>query len=222
MNTYYIVDVYVVRAFFYSSSFLDCSLHSRVESWWHSALQNCTRTLVMVITRNMDFIPLPTKAGRWQMVWHGPRLGFVAETGRYVATSMETPWVRFFCLLAFVPFFLLHVFRFSFLIFFPASRYLVSSSCPFVCSAAICYSPKYVFYSTCSFCLRHLYRTSSRNSLVFYFVAVISRVAFFLLCLALDLPNLNLKRLIFLCLRYHRICIALGSRIRKDTGADVG
>ena len=47
---------------------------------------------------------------------------------------------------------------------------------------------KYVFYSTCSFCLCHLYPTPSRNSLVFYsfsfffFVALISRVAFFLLC----------------------------------------
>ena len=35
------------------------------------------------------------------MVWQGPRLGFVAETGRLVA--METPRVRFSCLLAFAP-----------------------------------------------------------------------------------------------------------------------
>ena len=34
---------------------------------------------------------------RWQMVWQGPRLGFVAETGRFIA--METAWVRFSCLL---------------------------------------------------------------------------------------------------------------------------
>ena len=63
---------------------------------------------------------------------------------------------------------------------------------------------KYVFYSTCSFCLLcHLYPTPSRNSFVFgsfsiFFVALISRVAFFFCCalvpgtLALDLPTLNL------------------------------
>ena len=47
-------------------------------------------------TRGVDsgssdtLIPLPTRAGRrWKIVWLGPRLGFVAETARFVA--METP-----------------------------------------------------------------------------------------------------------------------------------
>ena len=89
-------------------------------------------------------------------------------------------------------------------IFFPASRcvhllrVLSSVKQP---SATL---SKYVFYSTCSFCLLcHLYPTSSRDSFVlysfsFFFVALVSRVAFFLLCrlvpgtLALDLPTLNL------------------------------
>ena len=69
-------------------------------------------------------------------------LGFVAETGRFVA--IETPWVRFFCLLLFVCALLptlIFVFRFSFLIvFFPASRYVYRLSFSFVCAAAICYS----------------------------------------------------------------------------------
>ena len=55
-------------------------------------------------------ISLLTRARRWQMVWQSPRLGFVAETGKFVA--METPWVRFSCL-KFVPCFLLFFF-FSF------------------------------------------------------------------------------------------------------------
>ena len=48
------------------------------------------------------------------------RLGFVAETARFVA--METPGVRFSCMLAFVPCFLLCVL--FVLYFFSASRYV--------------------------------------------------------------------------------------------------
>ena len=55
-------------------------------------------------------------------------------------------------LLAFVPCFLLFVFRVLFSHFFPASRHVfVSSSRLFVCAASGTVS-KYVFYSTCSFC----------------------------------------------------------------------
>ena len=104
-------------------------------------------------------------------------------------------------LLAFVPRFLLFVFRFSSL-FFPASGYIylrVPSSVQQPSATLI----KYVFYSTCSFCLCHLCPTPSRNSTVFYsfcffFVALFSRVAFFCCCalvpgtLALDSPTLNL------------------------------
>ena len=69
---------------------------------------------------------------------------------------------------------LLPTFRFLFFFFFfPASRYVcLSSSCPFACAAAICYSSlsKDVYYSTCSFCLLcHLYPTPSRNSFVLLF-----------------------------------------------------
>ena len=93
-------------------------------------------------------------------------------------------------LLAFVPCFLLFVFHFSFLsflIFFPCIPECLSSSCPFVCAAAIC-------FCTCSFCLCHLHPTPSRNSFVLYsfrifFVALISRVAFFLLCSRTRYPS---------------------------------
>ena len=52
---------------------------------------------------------------------------------------METPSVRFsrllLCLASYFSFYFL-----AFLIFFPTSRYVLSSACPFVCAAAICYS----------------------------------------------------------------------------------
>ena len=123
------------------------------------------------------------------MVWQGPRLGFVAEAGRFAA--METPWVRFSCLLAVVPCFLIFVFRFSFpsfLIFFLHPGMFIFFVSLRLCSNLLL--SKYVFYSTCSFCLLcHLYPTPPRNSSVFtysfsfsFFVALISRVAFFLLC----------------------------------------
>ena len=80
-------------------------------------------------------------------------------------------------LLAFVPCFLLFVFRFPFFstwYFFSFIPVCLSSSCPFVCAAAICYSQQgriIVVYinSTCSFCstMCHLYPTPSQNSFVF-------------------------------------------------------
>ena len=120
-----------------------------------------------------------------------------------------------FCL-AFVPCFLLFVFRFLFvfLFFFPASRYVYllrvpssaqQPSATFITSHHKDESfgratlSKYVSYSTWFFCLCHLFPTPSRISfvflirLVFFFIALISRVAFFFCCalvpgtLALDL-----------------------------------
>ena len=124
------------------------------------------------------------------MVWQGPCLVFVAKPGKKFA--METPWVRLSCLLwCLASYFSFFVFLFFiFLIFFPASRYVyllhVSSSVQQP-SATL---SKYVFCSTYSFCLCHLYPTPSRNyfvvfihpRFVWFFVALISRVAFFLLC----------------------------------------
>ena len=80
-------------------------------------------------------------------------------------------------LLAFVPCFLLFVFRISLLSFHfpPGIRACLPSSCPFVCAAATCYSQQVrVLYSTCSICLCHLYPTPSRNSVVFFSLVVFS------------------------------------------------
>ena len=87
-------------------------------------------------------------------------------------------------LLAFVPCFLLFFFL---LLFFPASRYIYLRRVPSSVQQPSATLSKYVFYSTCSSCLCHLYPTPSRNSfvcirLVFFFVVLISRVAFVLLC----------------------------------------
>ena len=115
-------------------------------------------------------IPLPTRAGRrWQMVWQGPRLGFVARDGKICCYGDALSTIF---LLAFVPCFILFVFRFffSFLsFFFPASRhvYLRVPSSVQQPSATL---SKYVFYSTCSFCLCHLYPTPSRIFLKILFV----------------------------------------------------
>ena len=170
------------------------------------------------------------------MVWQGPRLGFVAETGRFVA--METPWVRFSCLLlCLASYFSFFAFLFFLFLFFPASRYVyllrVSSSV----QPQFATVSKYLFYSTCSFCcvictLPHLGILLFFIRSIFFFVALISRVSFFSCCCALvpgtpalDLLTLNLQRLVFLCptICDHRIFISLWWRIRKDTGgtADV-
>ena len=179
-------------------------------------------------------IPLPTKAGkRWPIVWQDPRLGFVAETGRFVAT--ETPWVRFSCLLL-CRCFLLFVFRCSLLSsFFPASRhvYLRVPSSVQQPSATL---SKYVFYSTCSFCLLcHLYPTPSRNSFFYSFSVLFCSSyfsgGFFLLCFRTRYASTwfayleSLRSVWFFCLNVcdRKKCNSLGWRIRKDTGgtADV-
>ena len=154
------------------------------------------------------------------MVWQGPRLGFVAETGRFVA--METPRARFSCLLVFVPCFLLFVFLFFSFFFSLHPGMFILLRVPSSVQQPSATLSKYVFNSTRSSCLCHLYPTPSRRSFAFYsfgifFVALISRVAFFCCALvpgtlALDLPTLLLQRLVFLCLtvRDHTICISLG------------
>ena len=142
-------------------------------------------------------IPLPTRAGRrWQMVWQGPRPGFVAETERFVALSTI---FLLACFCALLPTFRFSVF-FSFL-FFPCIPVCLSS-CPFVCAAAICCSPHVSTYfivrvlSACVICtLPHLGIILFFYSFSIFFVALISRVAFFCCALvpgtlALDWPAL--------------------------------
>ena len=78
-------------------------------------------------------------------------------------------------LLAFVPCFLLSVFRFSFPcfhIFSPASRYVYLLRVPSAVQQPPSNLSKYVLYSTCSFCLCNLSPTPSRDSFVFLFVYV--------------------------------------------------
>ena len=107
-----------------------------------------------------------------------PRLGFVAETGRFCGYGDAFSTIF---LLVFVPCFLLFVFRFSFLsflIFFPCIpvRYLLRV--PSSVQQPSATLSKYVFYSTCFFCLCHLYPTSSRNYYVFYSFTIFSQLLF--------------------------------------------
>ena len=94
---------------------------------------------------------------------------------------------------------LLPTFRFSFFFsyfcyFFPPSRYVYLLGVPSSVQPSATLS-KYVFCSTCSFCLCHLYPTPSRDFLFLFFsiysvyiyiyiVALISRVAFFFVVLS--------------------------------------
>ena len=59
-------------------------------------------------------------------------------------------------LLAFVPCFLLFIFFFFLFFFFSCIPVCLSSSRPFVCAQPSTTLSKYVFHSTCSFCLCHL------------------------------------------------------------------
>ena len=156
-------------------------------------------------------IPLRTRAGiRWQMVWQGPCLGFVAETGDLLLwRRLVYDFLACFCAL-------LHTFRFSFLsflIFFPASRYVYLLRVPSSVQQPSATLSKYAFYSTCSFCLCHLYSTPSRNYFVLYsFSFFFSWLVFlgwrFFCCalvpgtLALDLPTLILATFGFSLFHY--------------------
>ena len=76
-------------------------------------------------------------------------------------------------------------FFFSFIIFFPCVPVCLSSSCPFVCAAAICYSQKVRIFLLVSFVpypISDFFCFFIR--LVNFFVAPISRVAFFVVVLS--------------------------------------
>ena len=82
-----------------------------------------------IITNHQNnLIPLPTRAGRrWHIVWQGPRLGFVAETGNYVTShALCTIFLPYLCLACHFSHFVL-----------PYPGMCRSSSCSFVCAAAV-------------------------------------------------------------------------------------
>ena len=154
---------------------------------------------------------------------------------------METPWVRFSCFLAFVPCFLLFVFRFSFLIF-SCIPVCLSYSCPFVCAAAICYSQKVRILWSVFFLLGSFVPYPISEFFCFYSFIIRSSIFFrnsyfsfgwlFLLLCSRTRYAINSTWFAYLdSLAFgfslshcgHIICIALGWRIRKDTGgtADV-
>ena len=81
---------------------------------------------------------LPTRAERrWQMLWQGPRLGFVAKTGRFVTGRLEYDF------LAFVPCSLHFLFSPS------LSRYVYLLRVPSSVQQSSASLSKYVVYSTC-------------------------------------------------------------------------
>ena len=93
-----------------------------------------------------NLIRLPTRAGRRRhnIVWQGPRLGFVAETGNFVTTgALSVIFLLFFvlCFRSWVPFsrlFLCLASYFShFLLSYPGM--FTVSSCSFVCAAVSCF-----------------------------------------------------------------------------------
>ena len=141
------------------------------------------------------FIPLPTRARRrWQIVWQDPRLGFVADTGRFV--TMDT-LVRFSRFCSMLPTSLI----FSFLI-----PVCLSFSCSLVCAAAICYSQQvrilqYVFFLLVSFVSYLISKLSCFYLFCvfswFYFSGGVFCCALVLGTLALDLPTLIISLLLF-------------------------
>ena len=119
--------------------------------------------------------------------------------------------------------------------FFPASRYVYLLCAPSSVQHPSAALSKCLFYSTCSFCLCHLYPTPCRNFLVFIrslfycIVALISRVAFFFVVLSYPVRHRlicvpwffsDMFGFLHVTVRDHRICISLW-RIRKDTGGAV-
>ena len=99
-----------------------------------------------------------------KMVWQGPRLGFVAETGRFVA--MGTSRVRFSCLLlclaSYFSFFL------SLLTFSLHPGMLIFLVSLRLCSSHLPLSASMFFIARVLSVLFNLYPTPSRISLVFY------------------------------------------------------
>ena len=126
-------------------------------------------------------IPLPTRAAtRCQMVWQGPRLGFVAESGRFVTMNalstiscfcaLLPTFIIFSCLIpvCFISFVFLRLCGSSHLLLtvLPASTYVCYSTC----SCVICILP-------------HLGIPLFFYSFSIFFVVLIYRVALF--CCAL-------------------------------------
>ena len=158
------------------------------------------------------------------MVWQGPRLGYVAETGRFVTVDALST-ISCFCAL-------LPIFRiFSCLI---PVLVCLSSSCSFVCASVICYSqPLRIIRSTCSF-LCHVVSCLISKFICFYsFVIILVVLISRWRCLLCSRTRYAgawfvyldcLATFGFLCLTVcdYIICISLGWRIRKNTGtADV-
>ena len=81
-------------------------------------------------------MPLLKRVGKiWQIVWQGPRFGFVAETGG--ALLLSTPGVRFH---AFLPCFLLFFFSVLIPVWFSSSYYFVRAAVIWSSSASTCSS----------------------------------------------------------------------------------
>ena len=95
--------------------------------------------------QHWHFIPLWIRAGRrWQIVWQGPRFGFVAETGRFVTTdAMST----ISCPCALLP---------SSSLFSVLTRVCFSSSYSFVRTAVICSTPASACVLLVSFVVCHI------------------------------------------------------------------
>ena len=100
-------------------------------------------------------------------------------------------------------------FFFSFLIFFPASRYVYLLRVPSYVQQSATLS-KYVFYSTCSFCLCHLYPTPFRN----YFVFLFERSEFLIatcekkkltVCVCVCVCSANRQNTVYLCLSTYMV-----------------
>ena len=106
---------------------------ARQRQWWH-------------------LIPLSTRAWRrWQIVWEGPRLGFVAETGSFATMAALSTLFLLLCLAPYFYHFLPYPGMFLLFVHLRlCSNHLLLSA-----------------ISTCSFFLCHLYSAWSRNSFVF-------------------------------------------------------
>ena len=76
-----------------------------------------------------------------EIVWQGPRLGFVAETGRFVAMYSGVDALNtIFLLLCLASYFSFFVFLFFLFLILSCIPVCLSSSYPVACAAAICYS----------------------------------------------------------------------------------
>ena len=157
------------------------------------------------------------------MVWQGPRLGFVAETGRIVTMDALSTISCFLCLATYFYHFLLpYPCMFVFFVFLRlcSIHLLLSASAYFVVCVLVSFvscliSESVVFYSLTWY---YFFRSSYFSGGVFLFY---SRTR----CASTWFAYLDFLGTFAFSLSHcdHRICISLGWRIRKDTGgtADV-